>query len=207
DGTAKIVAVETGEEIARIDHDSGVLAVAWSLDGKQVATASNDGTAKVSTIQITVLRAKLCTERLSRNLTAQEWERYLDLNLTTYGRTCDNLPAHPSVTSRALELAGSNPDQALTILQHLIQIDPDADLDPATPDTQETEPQVAINNELARRKRRDGLQAVENKDIETATERFTEALKLNPKIDLNPDTKEIEQDIEAVIKAIQNQSN
>ena len=34
-----------------------------------------------------------CNDRLSRNLTAQEWERYLDPNLTTYRRTCPNFPA------------------------------------------------------------------------------------------------------------------
>jgi tetratricopeptide (TPR) repeat protein len=104
-----------------------------------------------------------------------------------------------------LDFVGSNPDRALNILQHLAQLDPDADLDPATPDTQETDPQVAIDNERARRSRDEGLQALENDDTETATELLNEALDLNPNIDLNPDTKEIEQDVDAVIDAMQEQ--
>ncbi|MEM8639758.1 MAG: AAA family ATPase, partial [Cyanobacteria bacterium P01_G01_bin.54] len=39
------------EPIARIDHDSRVVAVAWSPDSKQVATASSDGTAKIVAVE------------------------------------------------------------------------------------------------------------------------------------------------------------
>ncbi|WP_272119399.1 hypothetical protein [Spirulina major] len=157
---------------------------------------SVDGIATISVVQTAELQKQLCTDRLSRNLTAKEWERYLDPNLTTYRRTCANLPAHPSVASRALELATSDPKQARNILQHLAKIDPNADLDPTTSE-QETKIQVAIDNELARRKRDEGLAEAKNGDTKTATDLLTEA------ITLNPNTKERDQDIEAVIGAIQ----
>jgi WD40 repeat protein len=46
-GTARILAVDSGQEVARIAHDGPVNAVAFSPDGKLLATASNDTTARI----------------------------------------------------------------------------------------------------------------------------------------------------------------
>ncbi|NER32629.1 MAG: hypothetical protein F6J93_00865 [Oscillatoria sp. SIO1A7] len=48
DGTARISRTDTGAEIARISHDNSVIAASFSPDGKYLATASTDGTARIS---------------------------------------------------------------------------------------------------------------------------------------------------------------
>ena len=44
---ARILEAATGKELARIDHSGAALAVAWSPDGRLLATGSFDGTARI----------------------------------------------------------------------------------------------------------------------------------------------------------------
>ena len=65
----------TGAEISRLDHEDTVHAVAFSPDGTQVATGSDDRSARVWCAD----RGQLIEQaegRLTRNLTQQEWRRY-----------------------------------------------------------------------------------------------------------------------------------
>ena len=43
DGSARVFKAEAGQEVARLDHDGPVAAVAFSPDGSRVGTGSGDG--------------------------------------------------------------------------------------------------------------------------------------------------------------------
>ncbi|MDB9527454.1 AAA-like domain-containing protein [Oscillatoria sp. CS-180] len=89
DAAARVWDADSGVELARLNHDSGVQSVAFSPDGKRVATASWDATAQVRYTYPEDLIAQAC-QRLTRNLTILEWQRYLGDE--SYRRTCSNLP-------------------------------------------------------------------------------------------------------------------
>ncbi len=75
--TVKVWQVPSGREISCITHKDYVKAVTFSRpDGKYLATASGD-----STVQLWLWRPEDLIDkahsRLSRNLTAEEWQQYL----------------------------------------------------------------------------------------------------------------------------------
>ncbi len=100
--TARVFEIRTGKEISRLTEDGGVIAVAFSLDGRFILTADmlDDRTSQgLNAIIVTKeplwmndLIKEACS-RLTRNLTENEWESYIR---TTQGRapqrTCQNLP-------------------------------------------------------------------------------------------------------------------
>ncbi|MDT9337967.1 hypothetical protein VV11_000235, partial [Trichodesmium erythraeum 21-75] len=63
-------------------------------DGKTIATASDDYTARLWATPEGLIQEGC--RRLSRNLTAEEWQQYINSDLETYQKTCENLPVHPS---------------------------------------------------------------------------------------------------------------
>jgi WD40 repeat protein len=77
DGVAKLWDAETGDELMTFfGHDRIVHTVAFSPDGRFLATASGDGTVMLRLVRIDELRA-LAAERVTRELTDAECERYL----------------------------------------------------------------------------------------------------------------------------------
>ncbi|NEO52334.1 MAG: hypothetical protein F6K54_04120 [Okeania sp. SIO3B5] len=100
DNTAGVWDTATGKEITNLQHDDWVYSVAFSPDSKYIATASRDKTAGVTSLNVQVLVDEAC-RRLRRNLTAQEWEKYMNLELQQYQKTCENLPIHSSVISES----------------------------------------------------------------------------------------------------------
>jgi WD40 repeat protein len=75
--TARVWDVTTGEEVSRLTHaEPAVVDVDWSPDGRYLATASLDHTARVWPWRPRDLIAAAAT-RLGRNLTAEEWAKYL----------------------------------------------------------------------------------------------------------------------------------
>ena len=89
DGFARMWRVESGQEVARLPHDSWVFDVEFSPDGKLLATASRDRTAVLWTVTPDDLITEACS-RLSRNLTFEEWQRFIGDE--PYRPSCDNLP-------------------------------------------------------------------------------------------------------------------
>ncbi|OZH53932.1 hypothetical protein AFK68_14250 [Hydrocoleum sp. CS-953] len=96
DNTARLWDMDTHEVIATFNHQDRVWTVAFSPDDKTIATASWDKTAHLYEVMKVDLIAEAC-RRLPRNLTAEEWKQYINSNLETYQKSCENLPVHPSV--------------------------------------------------------------------------------------------------------------
>ncbi|MBB6548864.1 trypsin-like peptidase domain-containing protein [Nonomuraea rubra] len=76
DRTARVWDPATGSEITRLTHDRRVWSVAFSPDGTRLATASADGTARIWVLDPPGLIAQ-ALERLTFNLTEEQWSRYL----------------------------------------------------------------------------------------------------------------------------------
>ena len=132
DDTARLWNAKTSEELARLNHEDDVLAVAFSTDGTTVATAGSENTARFWYRWPQDLAAEIC-QRLTRNLTANEWLNYLRQPLHQYRQTCKNLPPHPSLVQRGIQFAQSGSlNQAIPIFRRAKELDPKIDLNPDT---------------------------------------------------------------------------
>ncbi|MEV0825948.1 WD40 repeat domain-containing protein [Nonomuraea rubra] len=74
DRTARVWAADTGDEIARLSHGEPVRSVAFDSDGTRLATAA--GTVHIWVLDTPGLIAQ-ALERLTANLTREQWNRYM----------------------------------------------------------------------------------------------------------------------------------
>lgn len=89
DNIVSIQESKDNQEIARLVHKGRVNNFALSSDSRYLATASNDGTAQLLRLMLPEeLIAEVC-KRLTRNLTQEEWNRYIGSE--PYNTTCTNL--------------------------------------------------------------------------------------------------------------------
>lgn len=95
DGSVRLIKTEDGSEIARLREDGSINAVAFSPDGTLLATGSNDGSAGIWLTPNTLF-AKLCAERVGRNLTAEEWIRHIG-PVEDWAPTCPKWPSNPDL--------------------------------------------------------------------------------------------------------------
>lgn len=89
DGTAALVEVLTGREVARARHEDVVNEVAFSPDGRYLATAGGND-AFILPLEREELFARVCA-RLPRNLTHAEWNHYVGPDIPCHA-TCPDLP-------------------------------------------------------------------------------------------------------------------
>lgn len=89
DKTVRVWEVSSGHQVARILHNDAVASLAFSADFRYLATTGG-GTARVALWKPEDLVAEVC-QRLTRNLTLQEWSNYFSGE--PYRQTCPNLPA------------------------------------------------------------------------------------------------------------------
>ncbi|MDY6806166.1 MAG: hypothetical protein SXA11_20505, partial [Cyanobacteriota bacterium] len=201
DNTARVWSASTGEEIAKVNHDADVIAVAFSRDGKYLATASSDNTARVHFLKREDMLKEAC-RRLPRNLTAYEWKRYMDKELRQYEKTCEDLPVHRSLLAEARKLAQENKvEEAKHLLSALLKFDDKIDLLPKT-EAIEQNPRTAASQFQAEGKVSEGVKQANDGKVEEVVRLFEEAQKLEPDIDLNLNTEEIENDPEAVARQL-----
>ncbi len=96
DGTVSLWNALTGGEVSRMKHDGDVYSIVFSPDGKYLATAGRDKTARVRVWRPEDLMAQACS-RLTRNLTCEEWQKYLPEE--PYRKTCPGLSAPADMPS------------------------------------------------------------------------------------------------------------
>ncbi len=101
DKTVRVWDAQTGGEVARLPHDDRVLSAAFSADGKHVVTGTTSGLVRIFAWEPDELIKQACA-RLSRNLTAVEWEEHL--RGEPYRKTCPGLTA-PDFHTNAVPIA------------------------------------------------------------------------------------------------------
>jgi len=200
DKTARIWETNTGKQVATFNHQGEVRAVAFNYNGKIIATASNDNTAGIHWVRPKDLIAEAC-RRLGRNLTAEEWQQYINSSLDKYEITCNELPVHRSLIEEAKNLAETgekeNIKTAISIFKRAQELEPEIDLNPDT-ETIEIDPELVANKFFASGEVEKGKKLAKQGNIEGAISIWKRAQELSPEIDLDPDTKAKETDPEVV---------
>jgi WD40 repeat protein len=86
-GVGRIVRLEDGLELARVTTPAPITAIRFAPDGEYFATGTLEGRIETWSMPETAMR-RLCTNRIGRNLSSEEWNRYLGV-LRPWSRTCE----------------------------------------------------------------------------------------------------------------------
>jgi WD40 repeat protein len=81
--------VSSTRQVSFLQHDGAVNALAFSIDSRWLATASDDHTVRIWALRCDDLIEQACA-RLTRNLSREEWQKYLGNE--PYSATCPQLP-------------------------------------------------------------------------------------------------------------------
>jgi WD40 repeat protein len=122
DHSARVRELSSGRETARLLHSSKLYNVTVSPNGRYVATISDENVVTVWMWRVADAIDQAC-RRLTRNLTFDEWQRYLGNE--PYRKTCPALPIHFSVIEAALELARADDQRGFAaMVQRLESLEP-----------------------------------------------------------------------------------
>ena len=72
-------------------HNAGVSSVSFSSNGQKLVSGSHDGTVRIWNMNPESLANLIC-EKVQRNLTQDEWDRFVDFDID-YLKTCPKLPS------------------------------------------------------------------------------------------------------------------
>jgi WD40 repeat protein len=89
DGTIRLWSILKPQEqpvIINDDHGSWVYGIAFTPDGDRLASGSSDKTVKIRTVIAALLAKKVCPA-VKRNMTKEEWEKYVGTDIP-YNETC-----------------------------------------------------------------------------------------------------------------------
>jgi hypothetical protein len=118
-------------------HEGEVEALAFSPDSKTLASGGWDEkgvmlwdlTHPVNTAPLGRL-AELVCEKVWRNLTLAEWHQFVGEDIP-YGRTCPNLPVHPSLVETARKKAkAGDVEGAVVLFRRAVELEPALAINP-----------------------------------------------------------------------------
>ncbi|NES83769.1 MAG: tetratricopeptide repeat protein, partial [Moorea sp. SIO2B7] len=174
---------------------------------------SSDKTARVHWSDPNDLIEEAC-RRLRRNFSASKWKTYVDANLSNYELTCPNRPPHKSLLYEAANfIRNDEVKKARAILQRVqyletkrVQTYPALEITPLdlNPKTKEIEQDIelVISQIKAEVKVEEARKLASQGNYQKAISLFQKAQQLDPDVDLNPDTKELEQDAQTIAKTL-----
>ena len=241
DGTILLWNVETRQSLGNpLRIDTGYISsIAFSPNGKTLASSSSDKTIALWDVTTNQLLGKFSTSIWStdlafspdgkmlassgsntiilwdfspeswqnhacnianRNLTLEEWRQYF--NDEPYSKTCPNLPIHTSFTAEGIRLAKTGDVKAaVAIFRKAQKLNPEIDLNPETT-TIDKEPEAVARKLSATAKVKKGERLAKEGKVQEAIALYQDAQKLNPEIDLNPETTTIDKEPEAVARKL-----
>ena len=155
DHAARVLAIDTGREVARLLHTTQVHNVVPSPDGEYIATAATGNVVTIWRWRLEDVAGEAC-RRLTRNLTFDEWKLFFGDE--PYRRTCPNLQAHPTVIEATLDMAREGNDRGFAVMaRHLETLEPA--IDPARLQTEGRRQAAIGNGERAVRKGEESIRA------------------------------------------------
>ena len=197
DKTVKLWDIKTAKEIKTLKgHSDGVLSISFSPDGKTIASASNDKTIKLWNLNLEDLLAQGCN--------------WLEYYLPNYPETLEELKVcqNPKIlTAGAYDLVIQAQELARTAdleatvekFKKAQQFDSNIDLNPQTKEL-DNNPKVLAKKLVAKSLVIKGIQlATKQGDLEGAEEKLKKAQQLDPNVDFNPTTKELDNDPKVVV--------
>jgi WD40 repeat protein/DNA replication protein DnaC len=199
DGTAKLLEVVSGTELIEVEHQRAIEQVMLDASASKIITLSVDDELKLTRVSTIEARAQQICDRIQRNLTADEWRRYVGTPFQQYRLTCPDAPIHSTVLKEVGQLIAAQNDKTVEsdevrrMLLNLQALSPESDLYPDT-EAVETDIATVMNLWQAKHIAEKGVEAARKGNIDEAVDHFSAAQTHHPEIDLHPATSAVETD-------------
>ncbi|MEM7066531.1 MAG: TIR domain-containing protein [Cyanobacteria bacterium P01_B01_bin.77] len=190
DGTVKLWSIQ-GEELKMLENSSiAVNSISFSPDGQTLASARADGIVKLWNMDEEDLVRRSC-DWLNDYLIIHP-EILTDLTACHTHKRLQSAAKH--LVQKSVQTASTGKTQvAEQQLTSALIWNPDVDLDPNTPESEQDAVQIALKF-TAPYHRTKGQRLANQLKVEAATQAYQKTLELDPTIDLDPRTETVEQD-------------
>ncbi|MFZ4661063.1 MAG: CHAT domain-containing protein [Caldilineaceae bacterium] len=156
-------------------YGNDVLSVAFTPGGKMLASTHIDQTIRLWTISEAIL--SLACRVAGRNLSLEEWQT--TFGKSGYRRTCANQPLPLSFQTEVARLAQTGAiTEALSLYQHMLELDPQLTFNP----------QQEVNREFAKMVVISAKQLARSDEITDSLTAIDQALQLDPAVEIDSDT-------------------